>query len=79
MQVLYMATAGPGDPTQTSIPWHLAVNGSLEADQRPVIVLGGDASDIIRGETIEQTEGVGLPALRDLVAKAREHEVPVYV
>lgn len=79
MQVLYMATAGADDPTQTSIPWHLAVNGSLEEGQRPVIVLGGDAAEVLAGDTIDKTEGVGLPPLRELVAKARDHEVPVYV
>lgn len=79
MQILYMATAAPSDATQTSLPWHLAVNGSLEADQQPVIVVGGDGADVLPGDTVEKTEGVGLPPLRDLVAKAREHEVPVYV
>jgi predicted peroxiredoxin len=79
MQVLYFATAGTADPTQTSIPWHLAVNGSVEAGQRPIVVLGGDAAEILVGDAIETTEGVGLPPLRELVAKAREHEVPVYI
>jgi predicted peroxiredoxin len=79
MQVLYMATAPASDATQTSLPWHLAVNGSLEADQQPVLVIGGDAAEVVAGDTVEKTEGVGLPPLRDLVVKAREHEVPVYV
>lgn len=79
MQVLYFATAGPDQPTQTSIPWHLAVNGSLEAGQTPVVVVGGDAADILVGGHVDTVEGVGLPPLRDLVAKARDHLVPVYV
>lgn len=79
MQVLYFATAGPDQPTQTSIPWHLAVNGSLEAGQTPVVVVGGDAADVVVGDTIQSVEGVGLPALRDLVTKAKDHLVPVYV
>ncbi len=36
MKILYMATAGANDPTRASIPWHLAVNGSLEAGQARV-------------------------------------------
>jgi predicted peroxiredoxin len=79
MKMLYVCATGPGDATRASIPFHIAVNGSLEVDQQPTIALVGDAADLIVGDTLESVEGVGLPALRDLAAKAREHEVPVYV
>jgi len=77
--ILYMSTFGTSDATKASIPWHLAVNGSLEVGQDAVIVLAGDAAELLVAARRETVEGVGLPPLRDLVAKARERSVPVHV
>jgi predicted peroxiredoxin len=79
MKMTYVATAGMGDPTRASIPLHLAANGSVENGDDTSIVLLGDAAELLVGETAEQLEGVGLPPARDLVAKLRDHAVPVYV
>jgi len=79
MRVLYMVTSGAGDATRASIPLHLAANGSLEAGQEAAIVLAGDAAELVLGDTAEQLEGVGVPPVRDLLAKLRDHAVPVYV
>ena len=74
-----MATSGAADPTRASIPLHLAVNGSLEVGHTVGIVLAGDATELVKAAAREQLEGVGVPPVRDLLAKARQHEVPVYV
>jgi predicted peroxiredoxin len=74
-----MATSGRADPTRASIPLHLAVNGSLEVGHTVGIVLAGDAAELVKADTREQLEGVGLPPARDLFAKVRQYEVPVYV
>ncbi len=79
MQILYVASAGPSDPTRASIPLHLAVNGSVEAGQQAGIVLAGDAAELLKADVRERLEGVGLPPARELFAKARDHEVPVYI
>jgi predicted peroxiredoxin len=79
MRTLYMATSGAADPTRASIPLHLAVNGSLEVGHTVGIVLAGDATELAKAGVREHLEGLGVPAVRDLVAKARQHEVPVYV
>jgi predicted peroxiredoxin len=79
MKFVYIATRGTGDPTLASIPYHLAVNGSLEVGQETALVLAGDGADMVVGNAIETTEGLGLPPMRELVGKAREHDVPVYV
>ena len=79
MKVLYMATSGVNDPTKASIPFHLAVNGSIEAGQEPAIALLGDAAEVIIGEAPNTLSGIGLPPLSELLAKVREHAVPVYV
>lgn len=79
MQITYFASAGTADPTRASIPLHLAVNGSIEIGHEVSIILGGDAAELLLGDTAERLEGVGVPPLRELLAKIREHDVPVYV
>jgi predicted peroxiredoxin len=79
VRILYLASTGPGDPTKASIPLHLAANGSVDADQECAVALAGDAVELARRETAEGVEGIGIPPVRELVQKLREHEVPVYV
>jgi predicted peroxiredoxin len=79
MKFLYMATSGASDPTRASIPLHLALNGSVEVGHSASIMLAGDATELLNADVREQLEGVGLPPMRDLFAKVRQHEVPVYV
>ncbi len=79
MEILYISSSGSADPTRASIPWHLAVNGSIESNQTARLVLLGDAAEAVRVDVRNTVEGVGLPPLRDLVAKAVERAVPVHV
>jgi hypothetical protein len=79
MRPLFMILTGAGDPTRASIPLHLAANGSVEIGDQPVVVLAGDATEYLLDDAIDRAEGVGVPPMRDLLAKLRAHEVPVYV
>ena len=79
MEVLYISSSGSVDPTRASIPWHLAVNGSLESNQTARLVLVGDAAELVRVDVRNTVEGVGVPPLRDLMAKAVERAVLVHV
>jgi predicted peroxiredoxin len=79
MQLLYIVTKGTGDATLASVPLHIAANGSLEVGQDVSVVLAGDATDLVVGDNAEKIEGVGVPPMRELVSKLKEHEVPVYV
>ena len=79
MDMLVWATAGASDPTKASLPLHLVANGCVEVGHDSALVLAGDGADLITGDTIETMEGVGIPPVRDLVAKLKEHSVPVYV
>ena len=79
MKITYFASAGTADATRASIPLHLAANGSIEVGHETVIVLAGDATELLLGDNAETLEGVGVPPLRDLLAKLRDHEVPVFV
>ena len=79
MGLLYIVTKGVNDPTLASVPLHIAVNGSLEIGQEVSVVLAGDGTDLVLGDNAERMEGVGVPPMRELVSKLKEHQVPVYV
>ena len=79
MEILYIASCGTSDPTRASIPWHLAVNGSIEAGQTARMVVAGDASELLKADVRETLEGLGVPPFRDLVAKAIDRSVPIHV
>lgn len=77
--MLYIVTKGTGDATLASVPLHIAANGSLEVGQEVSVVLAGDATDLVIDGNAQRVEGVGVPPMRDLLSKLREHRVPVYV
>jgi predicted peroxiredoxin len=79
MRFVYFVTRGAGDPTNASIPLHLAVNGSVEVGHDTAVVLAGDSTEIVVGDNAQRMEGLGVPPMRDLLAKLRKHAVPVYV
>jgi len=79
MRLLYIVTKGADDPTLASVPLHIAANGSLEVGQEVSVVLAGDATDLVVGDNAQRLEGVGVPPVRELLGKLREHDVPVYV
>jgi predicted peroxiredoxin len=74
MRTLYMATGGTSDPTRASIPLHLAVNGSLELGHSVGIVLAGDAAELGRLTCGRVLKASVCPPIRDLFAKARQHD-----
>ncbi len=79
MRIASFVSAGTADPTRASIPFHLAANGSVEVGQATSIVLGGDAAELLLGDNADRMEGVGVPPARELLAKLRDHSVPVFV
>jgi predicted peroxiredoxin len=79
MRITYFVSSGAADATKASIPLHLAANGSLEAEQQPTIVLGGDGTELVLDDNAQSIEGVGVPPARELLAKLRDHNVPVFV
>lgn len=79
MRILYTVSTGPADPTKASLPFHLAMNGSHEVGDQPELLLAGDATGLLADGVVDSVEGVGVPPLRELIAKVRQHEIPVYV
>ena len=79
MDVLYVAASGSADPTRASIPWHLAVNGSLAAGQEVGILLLGDAAEVLKSNVRAALVGVGVPPIDELITKAHDNSVLVFV
>jgi predicted peroxiredoxin len=79
MRITYFSSTGVGDATRATIPFHIAASGSLEVGQEPTIVLAGDATELVLDDNAERMEGVAMPPARELLAKLRDHDVPVFV
>jgi predicted peroxiredoxin len=79
VRIVYFASTGTADATRASLPLHLAANGSLEVGHDTSVILGGDAVEILLADNAERMEGVGVPPVRELLAKLRDHSVPVHV
>lgn len=79
MKFVYMVTTGTDDPTKASLPLHLAANGSVEVGHDVAVLLAGDATEMLFADNLDQMQGVGVPPARELLAKLRDHSVPVYV
>lgn len=79
MKVLYFCVTGSSDPTRASIPFHVAVNGSAEVGQDATLVLGGDAAELAMPEISSKVEGLGLPRLEELLSKAKDRRLQVFV
>jgi hypothetical protein len=58
---------------------HLAINGSLEVGHDVGVVLAGDATEPLTTGVRDSLEDVGVPPVRDLLAKARQHNLPIHV
>jgi predicted peroxiredoxin len=79
VKILYLATAGPADPTRASIPLHIAANGSVDQGQNCAVVLVGDGTELVSREKAERLEGVGIPPTKELLQKLLDNQIPVYV
>jgi predicted peroxiredoxin len=77
-KVLYSSTYGSDDPTRASLPFHMAL-GAIEAGHQPQIALIAEATYIMKDAVAETVQGIGMPSLKELLAKAIEHQVPIHV
>ncbi len=78
-KLIYVGTHGPDDPTKACMPIHLAVNGAAEAGIDVEINLAGDAAVLIQDQYINTLIPLGFPSLKELMAKAQEKGVHVFV
>jgi uncharacterized protein involved in oxidation of intracellular sulfur len=77
-KLLFVGTFGTDDPTRATMPFIVA-SGALDRGHEPGIVLMGEAVYLLKEGVPDGIHGVGFPALKGLVNKMREHEVPIYV
>ena len=75
---LIIGTHGSEDPTKATLPFLLA-DGAVQAGHQPTILLVGDSAVLMNDAVVDSVHGVGLPPLKDLIAKAIEHKVPIHV
>ncbi|MGH8946580.1 MAG: hypothetical protein ACRDVL_10575 [Acidimicrobiia bacterium] len=76
--ILFTVTHGSDDPTRATLPFVGAV-GALAEGHTPQIALLGEGAYLALPHVLDAVHGIGFPPLRDLFAKIREHEVPVFV
>jgi len=76
-RLLIISTHGSEDPTRAGIAFFLA-KGAVEAGHRPEVALAGDAAVLARKVVAESVLPVGIPPLKELIAFALEHKVPVH-
>lgn len=75
---MLIGLSGPGDPSRASLLFiwaHLLA----EADHTVRIDLAGDGALLMRREATESLRAPGLPALKDIMAKAQDRGIPIYV
>lgn len=76
--ILYFGTFGSDDPTRATIPF-LTAKGAIEAGHQAQVVLAGEAMYLMNDDVAQQVQGVGEPPLKELIAFAVDHAIPVYV
>ena len=76
--VLYSSTYGSDDPTRASLPFHMAL-GAVEAGHQPQIALIAEATYLMKASLADTIQGVGIPSLKDLLARVTEHNIPIHV
>ncbi len=79
MRFVYTISRGASDPTGMSIPLHMAANGSLEVGHEVTVLFVGDGTEVFAGDNAERIEGVGVPPMRELLAKLKDRGATVFV
>jgi predicted peroxiredoxin len=78
-KLLIVAATGPEDPTRASIPFHIAVNGAAASGVEVMIILAGDATELLREGVAAGVVGVGIAPLSALLEKCAEAKIPIHV
>ena len=75
---LFIGLHGSEDPTKATFPFLMA-GGALDAGFQTAIVLVGDSVVLMNNAVAESVHGVGLPPLKELMAKVFAAKVPIYI
>ena len=75
---LFIGTHWSEDPTKATLPFLIA-SGAIDAGHEPAIVLVGDSVVLMDSTVADNVQGVGIPSVKELIAKCVENKVPIYV
>lgn len=76
--ILYVGTSGSDDPTRAGLPFNFAL-GAVEAGHQPQIFLAGEAAYLMKDDVAGAVMPVAMPPLREMMQKAVEHGIPIFV
>lgn len=65
-KLLYIGTHGTDSPTDATFPFLMA-KGALDAGHETGIILQGEAAPLIKDSLAAQVQGIGVPALKELM------------
>jgi predicted peroxiredoxin len=74
-----LGSSGASDPTRASIPFHIAANGAAASGVESLIILAGDATELLREGVAAGVTGVGIAPLTALLEKCAEARIPIHV
>ena len=75
---LFIGLHGSEDPTKATFPF-LFASGALDDGQQTAIILLGDSVVLMNDTVADSVHGVGLPPLKELMAKVFAAKVPIYI
>jgi len=75
---LFIGLHGSEDPTKATFPFVMA-GGAVDAGYQTAIILLGDAVVLMNSTVADNVQGVGLPPLKDAMAKVFAAKVPIYI
>ena len=75
---LFIGLHGSEDPTKATFPFLMA-GGALDAGHQTAIILLGDAVVLMNNAVADNVQGVGLPPIKEMMAKVFAAKVPIYI
>ena len=75
---LFIGLHGSEDPTKATFPFMMA-KAALDAGHQTAISLLGDSVVLMNSAVAESVYGVGLPPLKEMMAKVFAAKVPIYI
>ena len=74
-----LGSSGTSDPNRASLPFHIAANGAAASGVEVIIILAGDATELLRDGVAAGVQGLGIPPLAALFEKCAEANIPIHV
>ena len=76
--ILFSSSFGSDDPTRATLPFLTAI-AAAEGGHEASIALAGEAVYLMKDVILEQVHGVGWPPMAELLPKAIDLGIPIYI